>query len=234
MAGDENGDGRRGGGGQQRLEQRAPLRRPVAAGADSTDQQAANRHGQAKPYIADRGAEPNRRRHADGRGEDCHPIDPLLARPGEDLGEMSLFVLRRQSMPPLLACYRQTIAVFVPHSLWPGDNGLAPAAAGAPYWTYDDESIFGSAVHARFGAAYRRCTFGPVAAQEKDHPGQRSPAQHQPAGDKGVLRLLPADSVTEHAIDTPKASSPTPRPPARCRSTTARANRAPRSSTPPM
>ena len=45
--------------------------------------------------------------------------------------------------------------------------------------------------------------FGPVAAQEKDHPSRRGPAQqHQPAGDKGVLRLLPADSVTEHAIDT--------------------------------
>ena len=46
--------------------------------------------------------------------------------------------------------------------------------------------------------------FGPVAAQEKDHPSQRSPAQHQPIGDKGVLRLLPADSVTEHTIDTPE------------------------------
>ena len=46
--------------------------------------------------------------------------------------------------------------------------------------------------------------FGPVAAQEKDQPSRRSPAQHQPAGDKGVLRLLPADSVTQHEIDTPE------------------------------
>ena len=44
--------------------------------------------------------------------------------------------------------------------------------------------------------------FGPVAAQEKDHPSRHSPEQHQPAGGKGVLRLLPADSVTEHTIDT--------------------------------
>ena len=42
--------------------------------------------------------------------------------------------------------------------------------------------------------------FGPVAAQQREHP---SPAQHQPAGDKGILRLLPADSVTEHTIQTP-------------------------------
>jgi carboxypeptidase C (cathepsin A) len=46
--------------------------------------------------------------------------------------------------------------------------------------------------------------FGPVAAQEQDHPSRRSPPQHQPAGDKGVLRLLPADSVTQHEIDTPE------------------------------
>jgi carboxypeptidase C (cathepsin A) len=34
-------------------------------------------------------------------------------------------------------------------------------------------------------------------------PGRPAPAQHQPAG-KGILKLLPADSVTEHVIDTPQ------------------------------
>jgi carboxypeptidase C (cathepsin A) len=44
----------------------------------------------------------------------------------------------------------------------------------------------------------------PVAAQDKGRQGKggnASQAQHQPA-DKGILRLLPADSVTDHAIDT--------------------------------
>ena len=45
-------------------------------------------------------------------------------------------------------------------------------------------------------------TFGAVGAQEKDHPGKHTPAQHQPTDDKGLLRLLPADSVTQHVIDT--------------------------------
>jgi len=43
-----------------------------------------------------------------------------------------------------------------------------------------------------------------AAAEEKGAPvknGKPAQAQHQPAG-KGILRLLPADSVTEHAIDT--------------------------------
>jgi len=42
-------------------------------------------------------------------------------------------------------------------------------------------------------------------ANAQDRPGgTSSPSeQHQPAG-KGVLRLLPADAVTEHAIDTPR------------------------------
>lgn len=40
---------------------------------------------------------------------------------------------------------------------------------------------------------------GSAAAQ----PQRPSPAQHQTAGDKGVLRLLPADSVTQHTIETP-------------------------------
>jgi carboxypeptidase C (cathepsin A) len=45
--------------------------------------------------------------------------------------------------------------------------------------------------------------FCTASAQEKGgDPGTRA-EQHQPAG-KGVLRLLPADAVTEHAIDTPK------------------------------
>ncbi len=46
--------------------------------------------------------------------------------------------------------------------------------------------------------------FGPVAAQDKEHPVRHSAAQLQPAGNKGVLRLLPADSVTEHTIQTPE------------------------------
>jgi carboxypeptidase C (cathepsin A) len=40
-------------------------------------------------------------------------------------------------------------------------------------------------------------------AQESAHGQGGRTEQHQPAG-KGVLRLLPADSVTEHTIDTPK------------------------------
>ena len=47
--------------------------------------------------------------------------------------------------------------------------------------------------------------FGPVAAQDKNHQdksGKTSQAQHQPPAGKGILRLLPADSVTEHVIDT--------------------------------
>ncbi len=45
--------------------------------------------------------------------------------------------------------------------------------------------------------------FGPSDAQDKA-PGRNAKpeqAQHQPGG-KGILRLLPADSVTEHSIDT--------------------------------
>ncbi len=47
--------------------------------------------------------------------------------------------------------------------------------------------------------------FGPVAAQDKNHQeksGKASQAQHLPPAGKGILRLLPADSITEHAIDT--------------------------------
>lgn len=47
--------------------------------------------------------------------------------------------------------------------------------------------------------------FGPVAAQDKSHQDKSSgasQAQHQPPAGKSILRLLPADSVTEHAIDT--------------------------------
>jgi carboxypeptidase C (cathepsin A) len=47
--------------------------------------------------------------------------------------------------------------------------------------------------------------FGPVAAQDKNHHdknGQASQTQHRPPPGKGILRLLPADSITEHAIDT--------------------------------
>jgi carboxypeptidase C (cathepsin A) len=52
--------------------------------------------------------------------------------------------------------------------------------------------------------------FGPVAAQDKNHQdkdrqsknGQASQTQHRAPAGKGILRLLPADSVTEHAIDT--------------------------------
>jgi carboxypeptidase C (cathepsin A) len=46
--------------------------------------------------------------------------------------------------------------------------------------------------------------FAPAAAQDKSAPdknGKPAQVQHQPAS-KGILRLLPADSVTEHAIDT--------------------------------
>ncbi len=51
-------------------------------------------------------------------------------------------------------------------------------------------------------ALFTAGTLGAVGAQEKDHPGKRTPAQHQPADGKGLLRLLPADSVTQHVIDT--------------------------------
>jgi carboxypeptidase C (cathepsin A) len=46
--------------------------------------------------------------------------------------------------------------------------------------------------------------FGPATAQDKgarDKGGNANQTQHQPGG-KGVLRLLPADSVTERSIDT--------------------------------
>jgi carboxypeptidase C (cathepsin A) len=44
--------------------------------------------------------------------------------------------------------------------------------------------------------------FAPAIAQDKSHDkGKPEQAQHQPAS-KGILRLLPGDSVTEHAIDT--------------------------------
>jgi carboxypeptidase C (cathepsin A) len=46
--------------------------------------------------------------------------------------------------------------------------------------------------------------FGPATAQDKgerNKNGHAKEVQHQPAG-KGILRLLPADSVTEHAIET--------------------------------
>jgi carboxypeptidase C (cathepsin A) len=46
-------------------------------------------------------------------------------------------------------------------------------------------------------------TFGAIAQDKGAHDKSGKPAQvqHQPTG-KGILRLLPADSVTEHAIDT--------------------------------
>jgi carboxypeptidase C (cathepsin A) len=44
---------------------------------------------------------------------------------------------------------------------------------------------------------------GTAAAQNRPGQEKGGQAQHQLAG-KGVLRLLPADAVTEHAIDTPK------------------------------
>ena len=47
--------------------------------------------------------------------------------------------------------------------------------------------------------------FGPVAAQDKSHQdenGKVGQTQRQAPAGKGILRLLPADSVTEHAIDT--------------------------------
>jgi carboxypeptidase C (cathepsin A) len=47
--------------------------------------------------------------------------------------------------------------------------------------------------------------FGPVAAQDKSHQdnnGKAGQIQRQPPAGKGILRLLPADSVTDHAIDT--------------------------------
>ncbi len=52
--------------------------------------------------------------------------------------------------------------------------------------------------------ALAAATLGPVAAQHHAEPaknGQGQQAQHTPAG-KGILRLLPADSVTEHTVDT--------------------------------
>jgi carboxypeptidase C (cathepsin A) len=42
---------------------------------------------------------------------------------------------------------------------------------------------------------------GAAAAQQNPPEGRGGQAQHQPTG-KGILRLLPADSVTDHAIDT--------------------------------
>ena len=47
---------------------------------------------------------------------------------------------------------------------------------------------------------------GSAAAQEAHRAGvQAKPSQaEQHEGGKGVLRLLPADAVTEHSIDTPK------------------------------
>ena len=40
-------------------------------------------------------------------------------------------------------------------------------------------------------------------AQHQPQPSKNGAGQHEPAG-KGILRLLPADSVTEHSIDTPQ------------------------------
>jgi carboxypeptidase C (cathepsin A) len=45
--------------------------------------------------------------------------------------------------------------------------------------------------------------FAPAAAQEKHSPVKSSQIQHRPSG-KGILQLLPADSVTEHSIVTDK------------------------------
>jgi carboxypeptidase C (cathepsin A) len=42
-----------------------------------------------------------------------------------------------------------------------------------------------------------------VAQDAKDTSGEK-PAEQQQAGGKGILRLLPADAVTEHIIDTPR------------------------------
>ncbi len=47
--------------------------------------------------------------------------------------------------------------------------------------------------------------FGPVVAQDKSHQdknGKAGQTQRQALAGKGILRLLPADSVTEHVIDT--------------------------------
>ena len=41
----------------------------------------------------------------------------------------------------------------------------------------------------------------PAAAQHKAEQAKNGEAQHEPAG-KGILRLLPADAVTEHTVDT--------------------------------
>ena len=66
-----------------------------------------------------------------------------------------------------------------------------------------------------------------TAAFAQERPGRagrrarscRTPGQ-QEQNAPGVLSLLPADAVTEHSIDTPAASSTTPRPPARFRCST--------------
>ncbi|MGA7973415.1 MAG: carboxypeptidase [Pseudolabrys sp.] len=44
------------------------------------------------------------------------------------------------------------------------------------------------------------CGLGSAAAQ----PHRPSPEQHETSGGRGILRLLPADSVTQHTIDTPE------------------------------
>ncbi len=48
--------------------------------------------------------------------------------------------------------------------------------------------------------AFVACGLGSAAAQ----PHRPSPQQHEPTAGSGVLRLLPADSVTEHTIQTPE------------------------------
>ena len=76
----------------------------------------------------------------------------------------------------------------------------------------------------------------PSSAQDASKEADKKQALHgeQHEAGKGVLRLLPADAVSEHSIDTPQGSSLTRRPPARCRSMTSPASRAQRCFTPPM
>jgi carboxypeptidase C (cathepsin A) len=55
-----------------------------------------------------------------------------------------------------------------------------------------------------FALAFAAGAFGPAAAQHHPPQGNNAhppQAQHEPSG-KGILRLLPADSVTEHMLET--------------------------------
>ena len=74
----------------------------------------------------------------------------------------------------------------------------------------------------------------PAPRRPQQQTEQQAPEQRQGEARESVLRLLPADSVTEHSVDIPAARSPTPRPPARSHCSTNRASARRRSSTPPM